>query len=74
METLKEILHQVRRMDYESEHAHSAYDAEQLVAGLIRDYDHYRARLGEFTARLAPGGDGVGGSTEPSEETPLTKP
>ncbi len=74
METLRQTLEMVRRHADESDHVVDAWEGEDMVRGLIRDYESHRERVGLWTASTTPSGDGVGGLPQPFGATPLTSP
>lgn len=74
METLRQMLETYKKEAYESEHTVDNRSAEEVVAGLIRDYALHRDRIGSFDAGRPTGGDGVGREPQPSGVTLLTSP
>lgn len=73
MEILKQMQETIRKECFESEHVEFDWKASELVGRLTDRYHEHRERIGAYTAPNHVRRDGVGGSPEPSEVTPLMK-
>ena len=74
MEALRQLTLVIKRVHSESEHAGFDFELEEVVAGLIGDYQLHRERIVAYTAPASPSGHGGRGLPEPSGVTPLMSP